>query len=798
MPSLFSRPNHEQERLASLGRYHIVDTPSEPAFDLLTSLAAEVCNVPIALITLIDAHRQWFKSKVGLDISETPREIAFCNFTISDREFFEVPDATLDPRFANNPLVTGEPRLRSYAGVPLISPEGQAIGSFAVLDRVPRQLQSGQRAALKLLAELAMLHLQIHRRGWESSAKFGTLVDAAPLPIVVFDATGAVQSWNPAAEAVFGWHREEVLGKPNPILSPEEHDQYTEHFQQVLQGAAVLNRELQVHRKDGQTAEVSFSAAPIRAHTGKITGAVAMFQDVAERNRAAQALRHSLSLLEATFEATADGILVVDSQGRIQSYNRRFLEIWKVPAEPSLGGRAHLDALRSRLGSLIADSERFINETAAVYSSPEKESFNMLEFTDGRMIERYSKPQVFGGKISGRVWSYRDITNRIELERQLQQAQKLEALGSLSAGIAHDFNNLLNVILGYTALLRDKIAGDAIGNEYAGRIQGAARRAAALTRQLQAFGRKQFLRPQIVDVNQLVTEMYQLISRIIPEDIELRVDLAPTTLLVKADPGRIEQVLMNLVVNARDAMPHGGTLLLRTRQMERIREAGISTQQDTNFVELAVVDTGVGIKPEHLPRIFEPFFTTKEVGKGTGLGLATVYGIVQQSGGHVAANSKIGEGTTMSVLLPGIVDGKPRQVTAATRTDICGDETILVVEDNSDVRALIRDILKSKGFHVLEAESPTKALQVSRAHQQKIHLLLTDIIMPEMRGGELAMRVAADRPEMKLLFMSGYAENEFADDYSRSNLIEKPFSAEELLVRVRSTLDERSSSTDAG
>ena len=390
-----------------------------------------------------------------------------------------------------------------------------------------------------------------------------------------------------------------------------------------------------------------------------------------------------------------------------------------------------------------------------------------------------------------------DVTERRALEQQLRQSQKMEAIGRLAGGIAHDFNNLLMVISGYSEFLLDRLGPDPALRGPAKEISGAAERATSLTRQLLAFSRKQMLTPKVLDLNGVVTENLKMLTRLIGEDIDLVMipgaDLRP----VKADPGQIEQVILNLAVNARDAMPHGGRLTIETANVT-LDEAYArlhSPVQPGDYTMLVITDTGVGMDTETQSHIFEPFFTTKGT-KGTGLGLSTVYGIVKQSGGYIWVYSEPGKGTSFKVYLPhATADEVPVVEQAATVAPAPAEapgETILVVEDEVNLRRLTRQFLENQGYQVLEAADGAAAVQICVAHQGTIHLLLTDVIMPGMNGRELAHRVSEIRPNIKVMYMSGYTENAIGHNGTLDagiTLLQKPFTLHALKAKVREVLD---------
>jgi signal transduction histidine kinase/ActR/RegA family two-component response regulator len=390
-----------------------------------------------------------------------------------------------------------------------------------------------------------------------------------------------------------------------------------------------------------------------------------------------------------------------------------------------------------------------------------------------------------------------------ELEGQLRQSQKMEAMGRLAGGVAHDFNNLLTVIKGNSNILADRLGSDHRLIKLTTQIDGAADRAVSLTRQLLAFCRMQVLQPKILDLNELVSEMCKLLRRLVPEDIAFNFRAGESLGRVKADPGQIEQVIMNLVVNAGDAMPAGGVLTVETRSVTVSEEEGALRRtlvSPGQYVVLSVTDNGTGMNAETKARIFEPFFTTKEQGKGTGLGLATVYGIVKQSGGFIWVESEPGKGTQFEVYLPRIT-GRPETVFAEkleVPTFHASPKTVLIAEDEEAVRELTCEFLKSAGYEVLSASNGCEALALAQATQQPIHALVTDLVMPRMRGPELATKLKAMRPQIKVIYVSGYLDyrqnvKEFVED---AFFIQKPFNRKTLVARMAELLKEEQALAD--
>ncbi|MBV9506414.1 MAG: response regulator [Acidobacteriia bacterium] len=386
-----------------------------------------------------------------------------------------------------------------------------------------------------------------------------------------------------------------------------------------------------------------------------------------------------------------------------------------------------------------------------------------------------------------------DVTERRRLEEQLRQAQKMEAVGMLAGGVAHDFNNLLTIITGYSQLILNNLRENDPNRHSAEQIMKAGERAGALTKQLLAFSRRQVLQPKVLDLNMLVKTLSAMLQRLIGEDIELRLVLSPDLGRVYADPGQLEQVIMNLVVNARDAMAAGGMLTIRTANavIEEGPEGGRLATKPGPHVLLAVSDTGHGMDERTRNRLFEPFFTTKSVGRGTGLGLSTVFGIVKQSGGSLNVESAPGRGTIFEVYLPrieqplAVEEEKPKE--SAPR----GTETILLVEDDEMVRSLVRETLRREGYKVIDAPDPIEACRLAENYKGEIHLLISDIVMPKLNGRDLAVQITQLRPGTKVLFMSGYAETGLvkAGINERAEFLQKPFTPGALAEKVRKVLE---------
>ncbi len=523
---------------------------------------------------------------------------------------------------------------------------------------------------------------------------------------------------------------------------------------------------------------------------------LALEEDIRERKRAEDALHRSTSLLQAALDATPDGVLAVDKDGRVVAFNQTFIEMMLIPG--SVMEKADEALLLDHAMDRVKYPEAFIRKVRALYNEPEKESWDLIELRDGRTFERFSKPQRMGDKIVGRVWDFRDITERKQheserekLQVQLIQAQKMELVGRLAGGVAHDFNNMLGVILGNAEIAMAEVDQTQQVHAHLEEIQKAALRSANLTRQLLAFARKQIVSPKVLDLNDTIEGMLKMIRRLIGEDIDL-VWLPDRNLSkVKIDPSQLDQILANLCVNARDAMPGVGKLSIETENIAFdetycTEHAGFVPGE---YVLVAVSDDGSGMDKGTLREIFEPFFTTKEAGKGTGLGLSTVYGIVKQNNGFVNVYSEPGQGTTFRIYLPRF-EGKTVEAMDKhlATTPEGGSETILLVEDERAILKMTERMLEILGYRVLSSETPNEVLRIVRDHDGKIDLLITDVVMPEMNGRDLAKQVSTIRPDMKYLFMSGYTANAIAHHGVLDGgveFLEKPFALNDLALKVR-------------
>jgi len=625
-----------------------------------------------------------------------------------------------------------------------------------------------------------------------TTLQLAAAVESSDDAIITKTLDGVITSWNRGAERIFGYRAHEILGKPITLLVPPElMAEEISILNRIRKGDRVDHYETHRVRKDGSRIEISLTVSPILDAEGRIVGASKIAHDVTKLRAAEASMERAQDRLRALSDANLIGIFAADFDGRILEANAIFLKMVGYTEEDLSSGKVRWDVM----------TPPEYQETDRRAAEQLKSTGQMAPYEKEYIRKDGSKVPVLVGvapmkNTAESVIAFAiDLGERKRLEEQLRQSQRMEVVGRLAGGVAHDFNNLLTPILGYSEIILSRLAPDDSLREELQEIQKAGERAAGLTRQLLAFSRKQVLQPKVVDLNGLISDASKLLRRLIGEDVTLALELAPKLRRTKVDPGQVEQVLMNLAVNARDAMPRGGKLTVETANVDLGDDYAKTHAEVTPgpHVLLAVSDTGVGMDKKTMARLFEPFFTTKEQGKGTGLGLATVHGIIKQSRGHIWVYSEVGRGTTFKIYLPEeregvfVAEGK-----APDRRSDRGTETILIVEDDESLRVFAAKALTMRGYTVLEAKHGENALLVSKTHQGGIDLLLTDVVMPGMSGREAARQLLTSRPRMKVLYMSGYTENAIVHHGVLDEgtvLLEKPFTPESLARQVRALLD---------
>jgi PAS domain S-box-containing protein len=624
-----------------------------------------------------------------------------------------------------------------------------------------------------------------------SEARYRQLHETMRDAFGIVDMDGRIQESNHAFQEMMGYSDAELKQLSYMDLTPAKWHALDAQIirDQVLPRGYSEVYEKEYRRKDGSVFPINLRVTMIRNDAGQATGMWAVIRDITER----KLIEKSLTRLSTAVEQAAETIVITDTSGTILYANPAFEKSTGYTRAEAVGQNPRV--LKS--GKQDAEFYRRMWETLQRGEVWEGHFINKRK--DGSLYEEeatISPIRDAAGKVTSFVAVKRDVTREMQLEAQVRQTQKLEAIGTLAGGVAHDFNNILGVIQLQVGLLKEagRLPSEAKG--YADEIISTVKRAADLTRQLLLFSRKEEMQPRDLDLNQGVTDLGKMLRRVLNERIGLQLKLAAQPMFIHADPGMMDQVLMNLAANARDAMPEGGQLVIETEGVEFDKAAAAQSAlaRPGSFVRLSVSDSGDGIPPELLPRIFEPFFTTKQVGKGTGLGLATVYGIVQRHKGWINVCSEVGRGTTFKIYLPRLAGVTPQKKAAEMLgTAPTGRETILLVEDEPVMLNSIKKSLANLGYHVLEASNGVKALEVWREHRRKIKLLLTDMVMPEnLTGRELAEILIKENPKLKVIYMSGYSADVVKKDFpfkAGVNFLAKPFQIQALAKIIRENLD---------
>jgi PAS domain S-box-containing protein len=652
--------------------------------------------------------------------------------------------------------------------------------------------------ALVLLFDLYILyqHLQIHKvrkRLVEREELFRLISENVADMIAVVDMGGRRLFNSLSYQKVLGYTLEELRASSAfEQIHPEDRERVKRAAEEARRSGVGETLVYRFQHKNGNWLLLESTSSVIRNAKGEPEKLVIVNRDVTERKRAEEALRRSEADFRSVVEHAPYGIYRASAAGSLLQVN---------PALQKMLGYEQAGELLGQdpATRIFCQPEEYQRLSEYLASAEEMKHLEMdWKGRDGTPITVHCSARRIddenGTPMYFEVFA-EDVTEKRLLERQLRTAQKMEAIGRLSGGIAHDFNNLLGVIVGYSKLLRKALGRDNPLCEHAMEIEKAGDRAASLTKQLLAFSRQQILTPAVLNLNTLVSDMEKMLPRLLGEDVAVSLELEPILANIKADQSQIEQVILNLAVNARDAMPNGGRLRIHTANAEldgRFTRSHPGSRSGS-YALLTVSDTGTGMDAATLTHIFEPFFTTKERGKGTGLGLATVYGIVKQSEGYIWVDSAPGKGTSFEIYLPRIEEQTPDQEgrTASGKT-LRGSERILLVEDAEPLRKLAQNFLEGGGYHVLSAGSGEDALQIASRQGGTLDLLLTDVVMPGMNGRVLAEQLLLKHPEIKVLYISGYTDSFIADHgvlEPGTHLLHKPFGEEDLLLKVREILD---------
>jgi PAS domain S-box-containing protein len=815
----------ERLRRAALERYDILDTPREAVFDDVAQLAAEICDVPIAVVNLIASDRQFFKAEVGLGVRETPLETSFCAHAILEEDFMLVPDATGDARFACNPLVTGEAGLRFYAGALLKTGDGFPIGTLCVLDTKPRDLSPLQQRTLRVLARQVMTQLDLRRelkRRDQAEMRYETLFDSMDEGFCIIEFIdspfGPLSDYvHVEANSAYARHAgiPNVVGQKVREMVPDEAGDWVRIYSQALTSDEPLRFEREL---EATGRYLSVSAFRVASENPQVA---VLFQDITARRQAELRLRELNETLERrVLEALAERRLLADVVEGMAAFiqvidnDRRWLAINGAAAtefervfgvRPRIGDRmGELDVRQAELrGNVEAlwqralGGEAFTEIVHALDGNGDEHyyevRFSPLHDTDGKQIGAYQ----FGYDVSERTLEQERLR---QAEEALRQAQKMEAVGQLTGGIAHDFNNLLAGISGAFEMIGTRLSQGRSRDveKYLTAGQGATRRAAALTHRLLAFSRRQTLSPKAVIINRLLADLVELVRRTVGPAIDVEIVAAAGLWPTLVDANQLENAILNLCINARDAMPDGGRITIETGNKwldhRTAREHGLEPGQ---YVTVCVSDTGTGIEKNILDRVFDPFFTTKPIGEGTGLGLSMVYGFARQSHGHVRIYSELGQGTMVCVYLPRHLgeEEAPATLLDADSAELRHEgETVLVIDDEPTVRMLIVDALAELGYSCIEAGDGPSGLKLLE-NAERVDLLITDVGLPGgMNGRQVADAARGLKRDLRVLFITGYAENAVLNHghiERGMEVLTKPFAVDDLTTRVERMMRER-------
>jgi PAS domain S-box-containing protein len=778
-------------------------------FSMLSHRLSSVTTAPEAAMIICEAADALFKwDDFALDLFFPERDEVFSllNITTVDGQRVEIPPA-LQPKTANALIrrvvergaeLLSPAEAKDHFAATMLAPilKGtQVVGVLFVQNHSPGVYSQSDLEVLQTLTDQcsgALDRVRARAQLLESEQRFHDLFENSPDAIMVEDLTGKILDANQAGCLLHGLPGSQLIGKNaiEDLLPANRRAEARHNFQKLAAG--------KLSWVEGETVAADGRVIPVEVRAGRMeyNGAPALLlhiRDITQRRSAESALLSSEMLFRSVWENSVDGMSLTDEAGVVVAVNDAFCRLVGMESAALEGQPFTIvyAATENPFELLKEHRQQFLNHTSRQKIERQRVLHNgqtvMLEITDS-FVEVDSRPPLM-------LSLFRNVTAQRRLEEQFRQSQKMEAIGQLAGGVAHDFNNILTVIHGHASLLGlSKL--DEMGARSAKQITQAAERAATLTRQLLAFSRRQIIQPKRLDMNKTVGNMSDMLGRLLGEDIALQLNYSQAPATVEADAGMMEQVLLNLAVNARDAMPRGGQLAIRIAIVE-VDEAHVQRQPEARtgrFVCVSKSDTGCGIPPENLARIFEPFFTTKEVGKGTGLGLATVYGIVKQHQGWIEVESTVGKGTTFRFYIPFVQESEAGIEKAAAPVNVRGgNETILLVEDERPVRELVARLLQRHGYKVWQASSGNDALGVWQERKKEISLLLTDLVMPgNMNGHDLAEKLNAESPGLKVIYTSGYSADIVGKNFKLEpdlNFLQKPYQPQTLALTVRRCLD---------
>jgi len=796
----------EKRRLEALRQYHILDTPAEDALDDLAALAATICHTPFALISLVDEDRQWFKSRVGFSVAETPLNVSFCAHALHQSELLIIPDTTQDERFARNPLVTGSPGIRFYAGAPLVTPDGAVLGTLCVADLIPRTLASDQTGALRVLGRQVMTHLELRRHERKlleevavvkvakeavgaSELRYRRLFETAKDGILILNAeTGMVVDVNPFLITLLGFSHAQFLEKAIWQLGFFKDVAANEQkFAELRESGYARYESLPLETAGGRRIEVEFVSNVYLVNDTKVIQC--NVRDVTERKQSEKRLKESERRFRRLVESNAQGVLFWNTAGQITGANDAFLKLVGYSRQEMEAGLVNWIAITppeyAKLDQLALE-EIAIKGACVPY---EKEYIRK----DGTHVPILLGAASFEDNPQEGVCFAVDLTERKRLERHALRTQRMESIGTLAGGIAHDLNNSLGPIIMALDLLKMKFP-DPSSQELIAMIGASAQRGADMVRQVLSFGRGVEGRKMEVQIRHLIQEIEKIANDTFLKNILVRTIIPGGLWTVIGDPTQLHQVLLNLCVNARDAMPSGGTLTISAKNfIVDAHYAALNLEAKAGpYVVLQVKDTGTGMTPEVIENVFDPFFTTKEVGQGTGIGLSTSLAIVKSHNGFIRVCSEPRNGASFTVYLPAHIEASVIVVAEkATEMPRGNGELILIVDDEASFREITRITLEAFGYRVVLAADGPAAAGIFVQHRAEIAAVLTDMTMPTMDGPTLIGILRALNPSVRILAVSGLSSKdqvERAMQLGAKDFLPKPYTAETLLKALRGIL----------
>jgi PAS domain S-box-containing protein len=913
----------EEDRLSAIDSYDILDTPREEDYDNIVKLAAEICHMPVSMISIVARGKQWFKAGVGVSVREVSLEASICKYAIRQRGLFVVPDTTQDPRFRRNPEVIGNPRYRFYAGVPLETPEGLPLGTLCLLDFKPRVLTEREGFNLKTLAHLVMTQLELRRtlktkiKSEEellaSELSYRRLFETARDGILILEVeTGRITDVNPFLVELLGFSRAEMVGRTVGEISP---------FKDLVSNQAMLERlqregyvryeNLPLETRDDRRISVEFVSNIYQAGDKKVIQC--NIRDITERKKAEQKLLEKTAFSEAQIHSALDAIIIVDRDGKLLIQNKQMLHLWNPPQDVlnEVDHRRRLEWVARQ----VKNPGEFTERVEHLYADLHEVSRDEIELINGKIFDRYTAPVLgLDGTYFGRIWAYRDITEqkrnearfrslvdsnvqgvlfwnrngaitggndaflkliqhtradldsgrvrwaamtppeythldvraleeiaangicapyekeflledgsrvpvligsaafkdnpdegvsfvlnlteRKKLEQQFFRAQRMESIGTLAGGIAHDLNNILAPIMMSIELLKD-IADDPQAQEILATIEVSARQGADIVRQVLSFARGLEGERLEIQPKHLLQDLGNILKGTFPKNIRLEFSIPNGLWTLWGDPTHVHQILLNLCVNARDAMPNGGTLTVEIENcvLDEHYASMNSAAKPGRYVQISVTDSGTGIPRSIIDKIFEPFFTTKEMGKGTGLGLSTVMAVIKSHEGFVNVYSEPGKGTTFRVYLPAaeVPAEAQKKLTRRITSPRGNGETVLVIDDEASILTITSQTLQAFGYRVLTASDGAEAVAVYATHANEIAIVLTDMMMPVMDGTATIHALVRINPAIKIVAASGLDASGTVVRVSEPNVkhfLTKPYTAGVLLTTLRAALDE--------